>query len=347
MNLRYNAHRKSTNHASIFTEGKRVLVLEANAIGKLASLLSDTFVQAVNKILTCKGKLIFTGMGKAGIIAQKISGTFSSLGHPSFFMHPGEAGHGDLGMVAKNDLVFLLSNSGNTSEVSTIVPFIKEIGSLTVAITGNRESYLYKNVDIPLWIGAEEEACGLGLAPTTSTTLMLALGDALAVSVLKQDRHFNERRFAFNHPGGVLGKKLTRVNTVMRAQDNIVAVPPKTPVAEVLVAMTNARIGSAVVVSPNKTVQGIFSDGDLRRSLEQGGVLGVLPKSKKSSGKNLNTEFLSRAIKEVMTAKPLTLSATSYVMDALEVMSRKKIGEIPVVGKSRKLVGVLCLKDLV
>lgn len=346
----------------VIKDGCRVLELETESLRVMAGFMADSsvghlgnnFALSVKNILSCKGKLVFCGMGKAGIVAQKVAGTFSSLGHASFFMHAAEAGHGDLGMVHKNDMLFLFSNSGNTSEITSIIPFIKEIGSFTVGITGNRHSYLYKNVNIPLWMGDHEEACGLGLAPTTSTTLMIALGDALAVSVLKQNPLFTEQRFAFNHPGGSLGKKLLRIKNAMRVGNDVVKVGERTPLKEVIMAMTRTRIGSAVIVDKNHKVKGIFSDGDLRRVLEKSDAKPTLTKSIKLSKrfKGINTsdkssDFLSLPIKQVMTKTPRMLEEDNFVMDALDLMSRKKIGEIPVVSREGKLSGVVCLKDLV
>lgn len=314
---------------SILNNTRQVLQLEGEAIKNLAAILDEEVVKVVKAIFTCQGKLVFTGIGKAGLIAQKVASTLSSLGRPSFFMHAAEASHGDLGMLNKKDLVFLFSNSGNTHEIISILPFILEIGCKTVAITGNQKSFLYKNVLFPLWIGNVEEACGWGLAPTTSTTLMLALGDAIAVAVLKEDKSFDERKFAFSHPGGSLGKKLLQANKVMRKAGEIVVVLPHTTVKDVLLKMTHARIGSAMIVDKTKRVVGIFSDGDLRRSLEE------------------VKDLTHQKISEVMNKKPQTISSSDYVFDVIEVMGAKKIGEMPVIDKQKKLIGVICLKDIV
>ena len=314
---------------NIIKEAKEVLRIEAEAILELEKIIDKNFEEVVEIIIKSKGKLIFSGMGKAGLIAGKVAATFSSLGKASFFVHPGEAAHGDLGMIGREDTVIIFSKSGSSMELEIILPFIKRIGSKIIGITSKKGSYLSKQSDICLWIGEHKEACSLGLAPTTSTTLMLALGDALAVTYLNGRPDFDEKMFAFYHPGGSLGKQLKLSKDLMRKEKEIVIVESQILIKDVFIKMTEARIGCAVIVDKGKKIMGIFSDGDLRRHLEKDKSL-----------------LFARKIEDVMTRNPLVIKEEELVSEALKVMKNKMIGEIPVIDKERIVKGVICLKDI-
>ncbi|BBM89244.1 arabinose 5-phosphate isomerase KdsD [Spirochaetota bacterium] len=313
----------------VIEEGRRVIRLEAAALEELRSGLDENFAEAVRCVASCEGKLVFSGMGKAGVIAQKVAATFSSLGKSSFFMHPGEASHGDLGMLGGVDLVIFFSNSGETPEITAILPPIKRIGVRIVSITATMESTLGRKSDIVLVIGKLMEACSLGLAPTTSTTTMLALGDALAMGYLKKNKDFTERTFALYHPGGSLGRRFMAVSEVMRTGDNIVTAQKTDKIQDVLLKMTTARVGSAVICNEENHVIGLFSDGDLRRALKKGG------------------HILTDEIELFMSKHPKVVHSSDGVEKSVEIMKGYKIGEIPVVKENNVLIGLLCLKDVV
>ncbi len=306
---------------------KKVIALEKKGLVDLEKKLDNNFNLVIEKIKKCKGKLIFSGIGKAGLIAQKIASTFSSLGKSAFFMHSAEAAHGDLGMIREEDLVFLFSNSGETKETTSIIGPIKKIKAPLIAVTSNSKSYLASEATLTLLIGKSEEACFLGLAPTTSTTAMLVLGDALAVSLVESDKQFTENSFASNHPGGSLGLRLMYVKEVMRKQKDIAQVTATTKVGEALLKMTNARIGLAVITNNKNNLVGIFSDGDLRRLFTENHQMG-------------------NSIKNYMNKSFITINQDQYVWEAQKIMVEKKVGEIPVLNQQEKLVGVICLKDI-
>ncbi|MBN2145615.1 MAG: KpsF/GutQ family sugar-phosphate isomerase, partial [Candidatus Aureabacteria bacterium] len=254
--------------------------------------------------------------------------TLASTGTPSFFMHPAEAMHGDLGMLRKEDVVILLSYSGETEEITRLLPMLKVVGSKTIAITKNRSSTLGKNADIVLELGSLEEACPMGLAPTTSTTAMLALGDALAIVLLKI-RHFDEKQYAFFHPGGSLGKKLLTVKDLMRTDERCPILSEERPVKEVMLAVSSARAGSAIIVSSEGKLVGVFTDGDLRRHL------------------NRSLVFIDGPVSEVMTRNPKYVEESVYALEAVGIMKEFMIGELPVVDQDKIPLGLLDLKDLV
>ncbi len=309
-------------------KAKRVLNIEANAIMALIPRLTKDFEKAVDAILDCPGRVVITGMGKPGIIAQKISATLSSTGTPSLFLHPAEAIHGDLGRVMKDDIVLALSNSGETEEIIRLLPILKKIGTTIISFTGNRLSTLGKMSDFIIDVSVKREACPMGLVPTASTTAMLAMGDALAVALLEK-RGFKVENFAFYHPGGSIGKKIwLKVEDVMRKGTANPLVRENAKVKDVLYRITKARAGSATVVDKKGRLLGIFTDGDLRRHLE--------------SDQNLT----ERKIKDVMTKNPVTITPDKLAAEALNILQKKKIDEIPVVDKNKRPAGLIDVQDL-
>lgn len=306
---------------------KEVFDIEAKAIKALGGKIGDSFLKVVDLIATGEGKVVVTGMGKPGIIARKISATFSSIGIPSIFLHPAEAIHGDLGIVDKKDVVIALSNSGETEEIIRPIATIKKIGAVIVAVCGNKKSTLVKESNYFLDVTVETEACPLGLAPTASTTAMLAMGDALAMSVLDR-KGFKKEDFAFYHPGGTLGKRLLKVEEIMRTGEKIPVVKESETVREVLIKITKARAGCACIVNNKGVLTGIFTDGDLRRHLEN------------------HPNLISLKVKEVMTPKPLTIEKSKLVEEAMEMMKEMKIDEVPVVDKQYRPVGLMDVQDL-
>jgi arabinose-5-phosphate isomerase len=313
----------------MLARGRRVLQLEAEGITALVPRLGEAFVRACDTLLRCRGRVIVSGIGKSGHIARKIAATFASTGTPAFFVHPAEASHGDLGMVTRDDVFLSLSNSGNTEELMAIVPLIKRMGAALILMTGNVESPLAQLADIHLDARVEQEACPLNLAPTTSTTAALALGDALAVALLEA-RGFSEADFARSHPGGMLGRRLlTRVSDVMRDGAAIPRIAENASLTQALLEITRKRMGMTLVVSATDPDQllGIFTDGDLRRLLER------------------STELGSIQIDSVMTRAPRTLRSDALAVEALRCMDERQITQLAVVNDDR-VVGALHLHDL-
>ncbi|MBU1912593.1 MAG: KpsF/GutQ family sugar-phosphate isomerase [Candidatus Omnitrophica bacterium] len=307
---------------------KQVLKIEADSIRQLISRIDKDFEKAVDFIYACKGRVVVTGMGKAGIIGQKISATLSSTGTPSLWLHSAEAIHGDLGRVRKEDVVIVISNSGQTQEVVDLVPQIKKIGSGLIAITGNKKSNLAKNSDAILDVSIKVEACPLGLAPMASTTSMLAMGDALCAALMDK-RKFKKSDFAFLHPGGSLGKQLLlKVEDIMRKGSGNPMVKESRKVKDVLLAITASRAGSATVVDKAGRVKGIFTDGDLRRHL------------------GIDPLLLARKVKDVMTKNPRTLKKGCLAVEALRILQEYKIDEIPIVDEKGKAIGLVDVQDL-
>lgn len=307
-----------------------VIRIEAESIARLEERLDERFSTAVEKVLGCQGQLVVTGMGKAGLVGQKISATLASTGTPSFFMHPAEALHGDLGRIRSQDTVLAISNSGETAEITRLLPVVRKTGSYVIALTGRPESSLGRLADCVLDIGRVEEACPLKLAPTASTSAMLALGDALAMVVLAE-RGFEREDYARYHPAGSLGRKLLSVEEVMRKGNELPLVPSGTSVTEVLIvtSKTPGRPGAALVVHEGGKLAGIFTDGDLRRLLEDGGV-----------------ESLSGAVDEFMGRDPKTLSASQLVEDAQRLLRENRIDQAPVVDSKGHPVGLIDVQDL-
>lgn len=307
---------------------KKVLGLEAQAVEGLIDRLDENFQKAVDLIFNCRGRVVVTGIGKAGIIGQKVSATLASTGTPSYWLHPAEARHGDLGRVVREDVVLAFSNSGQT-EVVLLLPHVKKIGARVVAVTGDRESTLALHSDVVLDIGKIEEPCHLGLAPSASSTAMLALGDALALTVFKK-RNLSKEDFAAYHPGGELGKKLLTVDMVMRTGDSNPVVSQSTPVIEALKTMTytKGRPGAVSVVDSDGRLCGFFTDGDLRRKLQDG------------------QGFLKEPIKEVMTRSPKMVKTGSLAANVYRILRDNKIDQLPVVDESGVPVGIVDVQDL-
>ncbi len=313
---------------NIIKRAKAVLDIEAEAIKSLKSRLGTNFKRALDLILKTKGRVVVSGMGKTGIIAQKLSATLSSTGTPSLFLHLSEAAHGDLGKVTCDDVVIIISNSGQTQEIKQLLPLLKKIGARIIALTGNKESVLSKHSDIALDVSVKEEACPLGLAPTASTTAALAMADALAVCLLEL-KGFREKDFALYHPGGALGRRLLlKVEDIMRRGSQNPVINENKKIAEVLVKITQARAGSAAVIDKNGKLRGIFTDGDLRRHLEK--------------DQNLSL----RRVKDVMTRNPTTVRPQMLAAEAMRLIREKKIDELPVVDENRRPVGLLDVQDL-
>ncbi len=309
--------------------GLAVIQVETEAIAALADQINDNFVVACKLMFGCKGRVIVTGMGKSGHIAGKIAATLASTGTPAFFVHPGEASHGDLGMITKQDVVLALSNSGETEEILKILPIIKRLGVPLIALTGNSASTLAIFATTHIYVGVAQEACPLGLAPTSSTTAALVMGDALAVSLLEA-RGFTRDDFALSHPGGSLGKRLLlRVSDIMHVDNNMPSVPESAFIGDALLEMTEKKLGMTAIVDDNNRVIGIFTDGDLRRML----------------GKNLDIH--STVITEAMTPHCAVISADTLAAEAMQIMEHKKINALIVVDEQQHAIGALNMHDLI
>lgn len=313
----------------IINWAKEVLSIEAEGIARLETGLNKNFIDAIRILSMCKGKIVVTGMGKAGIIGQKFSATLSSTGTSSFWLHAAEAVHGDLGRIEKNDVVVVLSYSGETDEIKNLIPFIRQIGAKIIAITGNLRSSLTRYVDGFISVKIDKEACPLGLAPTTSTTAMLAACDAISV-VLQKIKGFKEKDFALYHPRGSLGRKLLlKVEDIMRKKRYNPIVNENILVKDVLVKITSAHAGAASVADKDGKLIGIFTDGDLRRNLER------------------YPNLLRKRVKDVMTKNPIVVKNDDLASQALKVLETRKIDEVPVVDKNYRPVGMLDVQDLI
>jgi len=308
---------------------RQVIRLEAAAVAALEALLDERFGRAVDLVLGCEGHVVTTGMGKSGMIAQKLSATLASTGTPSFFLHPAEAIHGDLGRVAPKDLVIALSNSGATDEVLRLVPSVKQIGARLVAITRGLDSPLAREADCVLPLGALPEACPVGLAPTTSTTAQLALGDALAMAVAKR-RNFSREDYALYHPGGELGRSLLRVGELMRRADLVPPARVGTVTKDALVEAggLGRRPGALPVVGADGKLAGLLTDGDVRRHVLR------------------DPSFVKKPIEAVMTPKPLTIRADQLAAEAWRMMKERNFDELPVVDHEGRYLGLLDVQDL-
>jgi arabinose-5-phosphate isomerase len=311
--------------------GENVVRIEAEALralaDRLAGPMAEAFTKAVECLHSCGGRVVVTGMGKSGLVARKIAATLSSTGTPSLYMHPVDAVHGDLGMIVRGDVVLALSQSGDTEEILNLLPNIKRLAVQLVAMTGALRSTLAQAADIALDCSVAQEACSFGLAPTASTTTMVALGDALAVA-LAEKRGFKEEDFADLHPGGKLGKKLARVARLMHSGDAIPRVTPQTPMSEVIYEMSRKKLGVTTVTEGDKLV-GIISDGDLRRLLQRRGK-----------------DVLDLTAGECMTHNPKTIGPEEFAVTALSMMEEKKITSLAVVGDGGRLQGIIHLHDL-
>ncbi len=309
--------------------GLAVLKTESEAITALMQRLDQSFHRACEMLLDCEGRIVVTGMGKSGHIGNKIAATLASTGSPAFFMHPGEASHGDLGMITSDDLLIALSNSGETSEITLLLPLLKRLGIPLIALTGNPGSTLARAADINLDVSIHKEACPMGLTPTSSTTASLAMGDALAIAVL-QARGFTEEDFALSHPGGNLGRRLLlRVSDIMHTGDAVPLVPISSSLNDTLLEMTKKGLGMAGVIDPeNKQLLGIYTDGDIRRTFEK------MP------------DIKTAQVKDFMTPNCVTIEADRIASEALKIMHDRKINALMVVDKNNLVQGALNMHDL-
>ncbi len=313
---------------TMIADAIEVLRIEAQAIEGLIGRTGAAFADACEAILACRGRVVVSGMGKSGHVARKIAATLASTGTPAFFVHPAEASHGDIGMITREDILLALSNSGSTEELLTIVPAVKRQGAGLIAMTGNPASPLATLADVHLDAGVEREACPLNLAPTASTTAMLALGDALAVALLAA-RGFSHQDFARSHPGGALGRRLlTHVADVMRGGEDLPSVAAGSTLSAAVIEVTRKRMGMTAVIGADGRVAGIFTDGDLRRLLERG------------------HDVRAMTVDDAMTRTPATIAADALAVEAVRIMEERRINQLLVVDADRRLVGALHIHDL-
>lgn len=307
---------------------KRTIDMECAAVQALHERIDDAFSHACQLLLSCKGKVVVTGMGKSGHIANKIAATLASTGTPAFFVHPGEANHGDLGMISSQDVVIALSNSGTTAEILTLVPMFKRMNVPIISLTGNSSSTLATAATINLDVSVAKEACPLDLAPTSSTTVSLVMGDAIAVALLEA-KGFSPEDFAFSHPGGALGRKLLlRVSDVMHSDNAIPQVSESALLSSALTEMTSKSLGMTTVVDSNQQLVGIFTDGDLRRCIDKG------------------INILTMNIRDVMNKNPRTIHVNSLAVEALNIMEEHKITALVVEDNQRAPLGIVHMHNL-
>lgn len=307
---------------------QRTIRMEADAVAAMEQRIGEGFNRACELLLQVKGRVIVTGMGKSGHIACKIAATLASTGTPAFFVHPGEASHGDMGMITASDAVVALSNSGAVPEIITLLPLMKRLGIPLVSMTGNEQSTLAQASDVHLNTGVETEACPLDLAPTSSTTTALVMGDALAIALLEA-RGFTAEDFAFSHPGGTLGKKLLlKVENAMRSGNAIPTVAPSTPLAQALLEVSDKGLGMTTVVDESGKLTGIFTDGDLRRALDQ------------------RVDINSTPIEQLMTTGAKTATPDMLAAEALRILEENEISSLVVLGEAGNICGIIHLKDL-
>jgi arabinose-5-phosphate isomerase len=306
------------------------IAIEQHALDVLAKQIDARFNQACEIILQCKGRVVITGMGKSGHIGRKMAATFASTGTPSFFMHPGEAGHGDLGMLVRGDVLIAISNSGKSDEIMMLMPLIKHLEVPLITMSRDDKGPMPQNADVALTLGESDEACPLGLAPTSSTTATLVLGDALAVALLEA-RGFTADDFARSHPAGALGKRLLlHVKHLMHTADELPKVSPNTPMNQVLYEISNKRLGLTTVVDEQDRLMGIFTDGDLRRLID------------KQQGFDVNLP-----VQDVMITQPATISQEARAVEALQQLNERKISQFVVVDDQNKVIGVISMHDLI
>jgi len=316
------------NSESIQKLAQAVIETEAAAVTSLLTRIDERFVQACELMLACEGRIVVVGMGKSGHIASKIAATLASTGSPAFFVHPAEASHGDLGMLKAGDVALLLSNSGETDELNSIIPIFKRMGVDIVAMTGNPASTLARHATVHIDVGVEKEACPLGLAPTSSTTAALVMGDALAVSLLDR-RGFTREDFARSHPAGRLGRQLLLlINDVMHSGDELPSINDNATISEAIVEMTAKRLGMSAIVNEQNHLQGVLTDGDLRRALDA------------------ELDPHATPVTEVMTLDPKTIHPDALAMEAVQMMQDFRIQGLLVVDDNRQLVGALNFQDL-
>jgi len=323
-----NSGKSHLTHEQFIATAIEAIDTEKTALALLTEQIDDRFAQACDIILACQGRLVVTGMGKSGLIGRKIAATFASTGTPAFFMHPGEAGHGDLGMLVHGDVLLAISNSGESDEIKTLLPVVKRLGIPLISISRDKRGMLPRAADVVLTLGQSQEACPLNLAPTSSTTATLALGDALAVALVHA-RNFTSEDFALSHPAGALGRQLlTRVEDLMHtSSENLPLVNQQAVLNEALFTMTNGRLGMTVVVDDKDKVVGVFTDGDLRRVLEKG-------------------IDLATPMREIMTTNPRHVSKTMRASDALSVMNENAISQLLVMDEQGHLDAIITVHDL-
>ena len=320
--------RTKQEEEKLLTLGRAVISTETEALKNLLQSIDENFVRACFYILDCKGRVVVLGMGKSGHIGNKIAATLSSTGSPAFFVHPGEASHGDLGMIKDDDVVLALSNSGETDEIITLLPVIKRLGVPLITLTGNTDSMLAKTASVNIHVGVEKEACPLGLTPTASTTAALAMGDALAIALLEA-RGFGAEDFAIAHPGGMLGRRLLlHVGDIMHRGEELPAVLEDTLLSETLLIMTQMGLGSSAIIDEENCVLGIFTDGDLRRALDN------------------NIDVHKTVVGKVMTRNCKSINKDCLAAEALAIMEDSRINALPVVNAENKLIGLLNMHDL-
>jgi arabinose-5-phosphate isomerase len=308
--------------------GREVIATELEEIRGLQQRIDENFSKACELILACQGRVVVTGMGKSGHIGGKIAATLASTGTPAFFVHPGEASHGDLGMIMRNDIVIALSNSGNTAEISTIIPILKRFGVPLITMTGDPGSTLARQADINLDVSVSKEACPHDLAPTSSTTVALVLGDALAIALL-QARGFTAEDFALSHPGGSLGKRLLlHVADIMHTGERVPKVLQNATVSEALLEMSNKGLGMTAIVDQNELLLGLYTDGDLRRSLDN------------------NIDVRSTRISDVMTKNCRTTKADVLAASIVNIMDKHHINGLPVIDENNRLIGAFNMHDI-
>jgi len=316
------------NADAIQALARAVIDTEASAVARLADRIDEQFLAACGFMLGCRGRIVVIGMGKSGHIGGKIAATLASTGTPAFFVHPAEASHGDLGMIKSSDVVLALSNSGETEEVNTILPLLKRLGTRIVAMTGNPESTLARHADAHLDVSVEKEACPLGLAPTSSTTAALVMGDALAVSLL-ESRGFTREDFARSHPAGQLGRRLLlHIQDIMHRGDEIPSVPEDASISQAIVEMTAKRLGMTAVTAADGKVVGVYTDGDLRRTLDSG----------------LDPHIT--AVREAMTPGGKSIAPDALAVEAMQLMQQHAIQGLLVIDHDGRLVGALNFQDL-
>lgn len=319
---------KTIDGMDIVSRGRRVIDAERAALARVGALLDGAFERAIEMLVECRGKVVLTGVGKSGVIAQKITATLNSTGTPAFYLHPADALHGDLGMLRGDDIVIILSKSGDTMELSLLLPSLRRTGVAIIAITGNAESALARNASVIIDCSVEREACPLDLAPTASTTAMLALGDALAV-VLYETKGFTREDFALTHPGGMIGRRLLlRVEDIMKRESAIPMVVSDAGFHDVILEISRGRLGCALVVDDGR-LRGIITDGDLRRLLER------------------REDIRSLRAKEMMTPDPMSASPDTLGTTALVMLEEKKRTQLPIVGDDGALLGIIHLHDLI
>jgi len=318
---------RHVDREKVLESARKVLRIEGDSIEALRSRLGEEFVDAVDLIKACRGRIVFAGMGKSGLVCKKIAATFASTGTPSLFLHPAEGGHGDLGMLAKGDVLVAVSNSGETQELIRLLPALKRLGIPIICMTGGASSTLAARADIVLDISVLEEACSLNLAPTASTTVTMALGDALAVALLEA-RGFTEDDFAFFHPVGALARRLLTVSEIMHVGDEIPRVDFGTTMRVALFEITSKQLGFTTVQDGDGKLLGIVTDGDLRRSLEMG------------------SDPLSLTAGEIMTPSPKVLNADAMAAKALQLMESNKITSLVIVGSEDRVAGVIHMHDI-